>query len=164
MERTRQLIGKAEGYFTPGEMYLLAVSILFHDVGNLNGRKEHQSKVAKIYEAARKREPRFNTERNVVLATTGAHRGSAKDGGGDALRDVGPLSFLTETVKAQEIAAVLRFGDELAEGPHRTSAYLLNNRIYDKESVIFHKYASVANYAVDPSFGRIAVTFSIYLS
>lgn len=163
MGRALNLLGTSEHYFTPHELYLLAVSILFHDVGNLHGRVEHQNKIARIYEAARGRKPRFNTERNVILATTGAHTGSAKDGGKDTLRDVGPLSFLNETVKAQEIAAVLRLADELAEGPHRTSAFLLNNGMYKPDSRIFHKYASVANYVVDPQFGRVAITYSIYL-
>ena len=163
MGRALGLIGKAEGYFTARELYLLAVSILFHDVGNLHGRTEHQQKVSRIYEAARDRKPRFNTERNVILATTGAHTGSAKDGSKDTLREMGPLSFLSETVRAQEIAAVLRLADELAEGPQRTSAYLLNNGMYKPPSRIYHKYASVANYVVDPPLGRIAITYSIYI-
>jgi len=161
MERARQLIGTSDDYFTPYELYLLAVSIMFHDVGNLHGREDHQAKVAQVYDSARKQEARFHTERNVLLAITGAHTGCAKDGSSDTLISVGRLSFLANPVRAQELAAVLRFADELSEGPHRTSAYLLNRGMYKPDSRIFHKYASVSDYAVDPALGRIAITYSL---
>src|SRR5258708_3902132 len=87
MTRTYSLIGEAKEYFTPYELYLLCVSILFHDVGNLHGRQEHQKKIATIYDSLRHRENRFRTERTAVLAIAGAHTGSTKDGSKDTLRE-----------------------------------------------------------------------------
>jgi hypothetical protein len=163
MGRALQLIGTETAYFTPYELYLLAVSIIFHDVGNLHGRKDHQDKVARIYDSARRKEPRFATERNVLLAITGAHTGCTKEGGSDTLNAVGRLNFLANPVRAQELAAILRFADELSEGPHRTSAYHLNHGMYKPESRIFHKYAAASDYVVDPALGRIAITYSFDL-
>jgi hypothetical protein len=161
MGRGYELIGENKTYFAPYELYMLALSILFHDVGNLHGRKEHQKKISGIYETCRKRESRFGTERNAMLAIAGAHAGSAKDGSKDTLRDVDRLSFLGHSIRGQEIAALLRLSDELAEGPQRTSAYLLNHKMYEPSSRIYHKYASISEYCIEP--GRIAVTYSIDL-
>lgn len=161
MNRVHAVIGESTKYFTAYELYLLAVSILFHDVGNLHGRSEHHKKVAGIYDACRKREARFNTERNAVLAIAGAHTGSTKDGSKDTIRDVGQFSFQAHPVRGQQVAAVLRFADELAEGPQRTSAYLQNQGMYKPDSRIFHKYAAITDYCVDPGAERIALTYNI---
>ena len=76
MKRAFNLVGDKADYFSPPELYLLAVSILFHDVGNLHGRLDHGKKIAGIYNACRHEEDRFNTERHAVLAIAGAHTGS----------------------------------------------------------------------------------------
>ena len=163
MNKANALFGEATSYFTPYELYMLNISILFHDVGNLHGRKAHQKNISGIYDACRKREPRFGTERTAILSIAGAHTGSAKDGTKDTLRDVDRLSLLGHSIRGQEIAAVLRFSDELAEGPHRTSAYLQNHKMYSPDSRIFHKYSSISDYCIEPGLGRIAVTYNIDL-
>jgi hypothetical protein len=66
-------------------------------------------------------------------------------------------------VRGQQVAAVLRFADELAEGPHRTSAYLQNQSMYKPDSRLFHKYANISEYSIDPGAGRIALTYTIDL-
>lgn len=163
MKQVCALIGPENDGLSSHELYLLGVSILFHDVGNLHGRIEHQTKIADIYNAARKGEVRFHPERNAVLAIAAAHTGSTKTGDTDTVRDVTTLSFDGNRIKGQELAAILRFGDELAEGPHRTSAYLLNHHGYRPENVIFHKYASCVEYFIDRSEGRIAITYTFDL-
>lgn len=159
MARARSLIDGNNDYLRPYELYLLCVSILFHDVGNLHGRQEHQKKIATIYDACRHGEPRFNTERRAVLAIAGAHTGSTKDGSKDTLRDVKELPFNNQTVRGAEIAAILRLADELAEGPQRTSAYALNHGGYKAESHIFHHYASAVDYLVTTD--KLALTLNI---
>jgi len=163
MKQVCALIGPDGDCLSPHELYLLAISILFHDVGNLHGRRDHQAKIADIYNAARNGEARFHPERNAVLAIAAAHTGSTKTGDKDTVRDVTTLSFDGSRIKGQELAAILRFGDELAEGPHRTSAYLLNHHGYKPENVIFHKYASSVEYFIDRSEGRIAITYTFDL-
>ena len=141
MKRARALIGEDVCYFDPLELYLLCISILFHDVGNLHGRGNHQNKIADIYNACRHQDHRFNTERTAVLSIAGAHTGFTRDGSKDTLREVYSFSFRAETIRGQQVAAVLRLADELAEGPHRTSGYLLNSGGYAPASQIFHRYA-----------------------
>lgn len=161
MARARALIGDRTDYFTPYELYLVAVSILFHDVGNLHGRKDHQKKVATVYDAARKRDPRFAAERTATLAIAGAHTGCTKDGSKDTLGRLDRLSFLGNSVRGQEVAALVRFADELAEGPHRTSAYMQNHGLFSPASLIYHEYANISEYCVDRGAERIALSYNI---
>jgi hypothetical protein len=162
MRRAHTLIGEQIEYFTPHDLYLLCVSILLHDVGNLHKRRDHEKKVAVVYHALRNGEPRFNTERTNVLAIVGAHRGSAKDGSTDTLGDLANNQFLGNSVKTPQLAAVLRFADELEEGPHRTSAYMLNHGLY-QDAAIFHKYANISDYCSVRNNEKIQLTYDVSL-
>jgi hypothetical protein len=163
MRRVHQLVSRDPGYFTPEEIYLLAVSVLFHDAGNVHGRHEHERKIGQIYHRVRNGDPRFRSERNIVLQTTRAHRGTTNSGSADTIGALTPLNFQNESVRTRELAAVLRLADELAEGPHRTSPYMLDNDLYPPDSNIYHKYAQVASYALDFPIGRISVTYNLDL-
>jgi len=55
----------------------------------------------------------------------------------------------------------LRFADELAEGPQRTSKFMLDSHKFEKESEIYHRYASCTNIFIDRGNGRIALTFHV---
>lgn len=159
MRRAHDLMGETTEYFTPFELYLLCVSILFHDVGNVEGRGNHQNKIADIYNGCRHQASRFNAERTAILTIAGAHTGKARNGSKDTLHDVYSLPFRGQTVRGRELAAVLRLADELAEGPHRTSGYFLNNGKIAPTARIFHQYASASEYSVNQA--RIALTFTI---
>jgi hypothetical protein len=159
MSRTYALIGEDTNYFHPLELYLLCISILFHDVGNLHGRANHHKKIADIYNACRHQESRLNTERTAVLSIAGAHTGFTMDGSKDTLREVYPFPFQAHMIRGQELAAVLRLADELAEGPYRTSAYFLNHGGYTPTSHIYHRYVSAAEYSVEGT--RIALSYNI---
>jgi hypothetical protein len=162
MDRVYKLLLSEQNYCTPRELYILAVAILFHDVGNLHGRTDHQKKIAGIYASARGTESRFRNERNSVLAIAGAHTGTTQDGSKNTIAALGRLNYDAESIRGQELAALLRLGDELAEGPHRTSAYLQNHGMYSAESAVFHAYADSVEYSIEGELpGRIAMTFSI---
>ena len=66
-----------------------------------------------------------------------------------------------QRVRLRELAAVLRFADELAEGPQRTSEFMLTEDRYSKESKIFHKYASSTHIFIDRRLCRIALAYEI---
>jgi hypothetical protein len=162
MDRVYKLLPSEQTYCTPHELYILAVAILFHDVGNLHGREDHQKKIAGIYAKARGADARFRNERNCVLAIAGAHTGSTKDGSKNTIATLGRLTYEAEPIRCQELAALLRLGDELAEGPHRTSAYLQNKGMYSDASAVFHAFANSVEYSIDrENPGRIAMTITL---
>jgi hypothetical protein len=163
MRRASELLVSHHDQLTPEELYILCVSILFHDVGNLHGRRDHQRKISGIYAQARGTDARFKGERNAVLAIAGAHTGSTSDGSHDTLKDLNHISFQGTAIRARELAAILRLSDELAEGEHRTSAYLRNIGAYAPSSVVYHTYADVTDYSIQGNGGRIAITYTVDL-
>ena len=148
--------------FNAIELYLLCTCILFHDVGNIYGRVEHNINVADIYNSIRGDINQCSQERQLVLRVVRAHCGKTKDGGKDTLFEVEPNSNLyDQPVRVRELAAILRFADELAEGVQRTSQYMINKGLIQKDSLVFHKYASVSEYHIDKGEGRIVLMYNI---
>ena len=159
------LSDSALNYLTGIEAYLLGIIILFHDVGNLYGRMNHHKKVAEIFDWARGTGPSVRREKALVLAAIKAHTGKASDGTYDTLKDVGPQDHLgSARVRLQELAAILRFADELAEGVQRTSEFMLEKGLYSGDSQIYHEYASITNVFIDRGNERVLITYEIALT
>lgn len=153
---------KGEHNFNVIEIYLLCTCILFHDVGNIHGREGHNSKVADIYNSIRGNNAFCKLERPLVLRVVKAHCGESRRGDKDTLLDVDITTHLyNKQVRLREIAAILRLADELAEGPQRTSQYMIDNGMISNASIIYHKYASVTQIHVDRGNGRIVLTYVI---
>jgi hypothetical protein len=91
-----------------------------------------------------------------------AHCGTTNADSRDTLTEVEIKGSLRgEPVQLREIASILRFADELAEGPQRTSDYLIDtNKISDK-SKIYHRYAQITNVFIDRGNERIVLQYYI---
>ena len=141
-----------------------AWGVLFHDVGNLEGRSEHNRRVARFYDFVRKG-AQFAQEKSLVVQISQAHSGKTPTGSRNTLVDVPQSSHLDGSpVRTREIAAIIRFADELAEGPQRTSQYLRETGNYAPDSISYHDYASATNMCIDCGNGRIAVTYQFEVS
>ena len=145
------------------ELLLLCVSILFHDVGNIHGRENHNEKIAEIYNEARySKLDRCQQERQLVLKIVKAHCGKSKKGNKDTLLDVHDSSHLFDKpIRVRELAAILRFADELAEGPQRTSQYMIEKKLIQEDSLLYHLYSSITQIVVDKGDGRIILIYNI---
>ena len=145
------------------ELYCLAMATLFHDVGNVRGRENHHRNIGGIFDAARGRSGHgIRREKALVLRACGAHTGLAADGTRDTLKDVPVIEqFESQRVRLRQIAAVLRFADELAEGPHRTSSYRLDQNDYPSESRVYQEYALITQVLIDRGNRRILLTYDI---
>ncbi len=166
------ILDKEIDSFNAVELYLLCICILFHDCGNIHGRDGHEKKIVDIYdEIVGSVSSRFQ-ERKLVLSIVKAHSGESKKGDKDTLIEVVETNSLYDKeIKLRELSSILRFADELAEGPQRTSDYILkynkaentdgSNPIIKEDSIIYHKYASVTNVYIDKGNGRIALTYNI---
>ena len=167
------ILDKEVDSFNAAELYLLCICILFHDCGNIHGRDGHEKKIVDIYDEIVGISSSRSQERKLVLSIVKAHSGVSKKGDKDTLIDlIETNSLYDKEIKLREIASVLRFADELAEGPQRTSDYILKHNIIvektgdmkpiiEKASIIYHKYASVTNVFVDKGNGRIALAYNI---
>jgi hypothetical protein len=145
------------------DLYILLLAVLFHDVGNLFGRTEHNQKIAEAYDFARGVHANVRREKSLVLRAAQAHTGRSSVGDTNTLIELNDKEhFDGEIIKLQSIAAILRFADELAEGPQRTTEFFRTNVGY-KDSQVWHQYASCTNIAVDRGNGRICLTYEIEL-
>ena len=144
------------------EMYCLGMFIIFHDTGNVYGRKDHHKNVASIFDQIRRKDASLRHEKTLIVRATRAHTGTAQDGSRDTLKEVGEVDQLEgESVRLRELAAILRFADELAEGPQRTSDFMQKEGLYEPESQQFHDYASDTNVLIDRRNSRIVLTYEI---
>ncbi len=170
LTRVHELLGDEVTDLNCFEMYTMAIVVLFHDVGNIFGREDHQtkSKVAKVYNHIRGNEPKWNQERLVVLQAVNAHTGRSQTGEAkDTLKEVEEISNLEngKKIRLRELAAILRFADELEEGPDRTSTFKQaiagETGGYSKESMQYHNYSNVTNVFIDRGNGRIILRYHI---
>ena len=144
------------------EMYCLGMFILFHDVGIVLGRENHHNKVAEVFDEIRGNNGSVFHEKTLVVKATRAHTGTAQDGSSDTLKEVAELDHLDgERIQLRQLAAILRFADELAEGPQRTSQFMRTKKLYSNESGKFHDYAASTNILIDRKNGRIVLTYNI---
>lgn len=165
--RAFKLIGnfKEQGLSTT-DVYCLALMILFHDVGNIFGRKGHDSitKIAEVYNKYRIRHQYYGEERRVITYGASAHSGLSRVGCKDTLKYIEKHSIKEDEVNLPELSAILRFADELAEGKHRTCSFLIDRGGYGEDSMIYHKYASITEIRIDRALGRIVITYTINVS
>lgn len=145
------------------ELLLLCVSVLFHDVGNLHGRSEHNTKIAEIYNTVRASKlSKCRQESMLLQKIVKAHCGKSKRGDKDTLLDVQESSHLFDKqIRLRELAAILRFADELAEGSQRTSQYMIEKNMLKENSLIYHLYASITEVTIDKGDRRIILTYNI---
>ncbi len=144
------------------EMYCLGMCILFHDAGIIYGREDHQNKVAEVFDLIRGTNTSLLHEKTLIVRSTRAHTGTAQDGTNDTLKEVAEFDHLEgKSVQLRELAAILRFADELAEGPQRTSGFMQTTGLYEKESQLFHDYASITHTRIDRGTGRVVLTYEI---
>lgn len=160
MENSYKLIKEKINVFTCGNLYFLCIIIMLHDVGNIEGRENHQIKITDIYNDIRKENSKYYHERTLVLQAAAAHCGESKLGDKDTLKQLSESSnLLDDKLRLRELAAILRFADELAEGPQRTCDYIIRRGSLSSKSAIYHVYAQITRVYID--IDRIALTYNI---
>lgn len=162
LDNAKKLLSDDISALTGMELYCLCLMILFHDVGNLEGRVDHNKNITEIYNKVRNRDSKFNHERRVVIKGAEAHCGKTATGDRDTLATLDEVESIEGCrIRLREMAAILRFADELAEGPQRTSSYMLETGRYNKDSQIFHRYASMTNVFIDKGNNRVVLSYYI---
>jgi hypothetical protein len=141
------------------EMYLLLLSILFHDVGNILGRDGHQLKIGAVYDHVRQPNASQRQEQLVLFQVVGAHCGEAPNKTRDTLQFLEPSHLDGRPVNLRHVAAILRLADELAEGVQRTSLFMQRIHGYPAASEIYHRYAAITHVLIDKRAERIALTY-----
>lgn len=142
IDRASALIIETECRIEPYEIYILLVAIHLHDVGNLYGRKGHETRITDVVasmDASLIGENAF--EHRLIRDIAASHGGDAN---GDK-NTIGQLPYSTDTVergvRPHFLAALLRFADELADDHNRVARIALREDVMLKASEAFHAYA-----------------------
>lgn len=150
--------------YTGFELYILCMTILFHDVGNFFKRQGHNQEIETVindlfsdffYGIHRR-------DKSHIIRAGRAHTGKHNS---DTLKDVAELEHSNRfKIHLRQIAAIVRLADELAEGSQRTCSYMLEKGLYEQSSNIYHEYAASTQYMIDALNGRINITYDIELN
>lgn len=158
LQNAFEIIKNSQKELSGIELYVLCMSILVHDIGNLSGREGHESKLKEYFNL--KKFP--NIDRTHIIQISQI----AKSHGGkdcDTIGNLQVVSLDSKEVRGKKIAAILRFSDELAEGVQRTSLVMLEKDFFNEESKIYHIYASILE---SPTITNdtIILKYNIYLN
>lgn len=156
----------------PYEVFIMLVSILLHDAGNIEGRKGHETKPLKIFHAMGPAACPDRLEAPCIANIAKAHGGKVRIGENDSSKDtIGQPrlkendSYGSATYRSKLIAALVRFADEICEDRSRAARYLINNNSLPEKSKIYHLYAeSVSSVGVDIPSKSVHVKFEVYKS
>jgi hypothetical protein len=149
--------------FSPQEMLILLAGLLLHDVGNIYGRKRHNQKINDVLAKLNSWKLWPDNEKLLITTVGRAHSGKGSDGSEDTIKELSIVNnyFMKTPVRLAPIAAVIRFADELAEGEQRTSHFLIENKLIEVESVLYHQYAQITRVSIDRLGGRVALTYHL---
>jgi HD superfamily phosphodiesterase len=145
------------------EVYLLLVSILFHDLGNIYGRKDHEKKVHKILSSYSKHIGDA-LDTTIVRKIVDAHGGTDIEGNKDKITylEEEKIVFTGHRVRKRLLASILRFADELADDRYRASKGLLEHGLIQKGSRIHHIYSdSICPPIIDHNNKQIKLQYYI---
>ncbi len=151
----------------PYETFILLVSILLHDAGNLFGRVGHEQHcLGVLLEVAGG--CLNSVEAANIARIASAHGGKTEIGGVPSKDTIGLIirkdldGYLSIQFRPQLLASITRFADEICEDSSRTSKFLIDSGLINPESEIFHKYgACISNVTFDPPDRSIRITFQI---
>jgi len=128
IENIVDILGDSIGELNGMELYVLGLSALFHDVGNVFKRMEHQKQIALIYDIAMRGNGgnQDAEQKQLILEICKAHCGEGVDGSKNTLQFVSNRSKIErKEIRPDLLAPVLRLADELAEGEQRTSHFMI---------------------------------------
>lgn len=140
--------------FNTAEIYFLTYASLIHDIGNIFGRAGHEHRAKEII-----KDFPFNSDavKRIAYEIAKAHGGK-----GDTIKKLeSTVSYENFPIKAQEIASIIRFADECAEGEQRCYTYGLEKNMIAEDSIIFHLYAKDTKLFIDRN--SIKLTYRIHL-
>ncbi|OQC17521.1 MAG: hypothetical protein BWX72_00395 [Firmicutes bacterium ADurb.Bin080] len=131
-----------DGHLSKYESFILLCAIQFHDIGNIYGREDHEKRIKEIIESDFKTLFPDSIEKRVIEKIAMVH-------GGKILDDKDTISRLSivkplfeKKVRKRLLAALLRFGDELADDSSRADKLGIELGIITPSSEIHHYYSS----------------------
>lgn len=151
------------GHLTPYEGFLLLCAIQAHDIGNVFGRADHEKRCQEILEDKAKPFIPDKIERKVIEKLALVHGGTF-EGEKDTIGLLSESKRLNDRkVRKKLLAALLRFGDELADDSSRADREGIEKGTILDGSLIYHHYSNSLHTVVidrDRESGRVQLNLS----
>jgi hypothetical protein len=129
------------GHLTPYEGFFLLCAIQLHDTGNVFGRNNHESECQQILEEKGKPFIPDSFERNVIKKLALVHGGTFDEDRDTIGRLASKKRLFEQYIRKTLLAALLRFGDELADDHSRADIEGLNQGSIIDGGIIYHRYS-----------------------
>lgn len=138
MRNSYNILGERIKYLNGYELYILLLSIHFHDLGNIYGREQHEKKIEEIIDKLGDKLPLDAVEKEFIFSIAKAHGGFW-----DEDKDTISHIMVDEccngiTVRAKVLAAILRFADEISDDRSRAAKPGID---VPKGNEAFHEYS-----------------------
>ena len=148
--------GNDEICISPYEVFVLLVSILLHDAGNIYGRSGHERHPHNIFKGMGKYLCPDEFEAKIISQIATAHVGTFRLPDGSYSKDtISKLLYDTDemgdiAIRQRFIAALVRFSDEICEDRSRAARFMLDEGVLPEHSKVFHAYAnSISSVGID---------------
>jgi hypothetical protein len=140
IKRASDLVSADTCELTPYETYVLLAAIQLHDIGNILGRTNHESRPRDLEGRLEGLLGDDSAEKRLVRGIAEAH-GGTNNGDKDTIRQLVEDPVLNQKVRTRFLAGILRFADELADDSQRISTFAIENNAIPDGSRLFHKYS-----------------------
>lgn len=149
-----KIIEHKQDKFNATEIFFLSYASLIHDIGNIFGREGHAHKAKEII---RDFPMTIDAVKRISTQIAKAHGGK-----GDTIGKLDQeIPYDNFPIKGREIASIIRFADECAEGEQRCYLFGLENKlIKDDISILHHLYSKVITFYID----RNSINLNYHLS
>ena len=158
IEKVSALLVEDYSVLSMYEIFFLLIAIHIHDAGHIfNGRDGHEKNGGKFLTEISKYAI-STIELREISKIAQAHSGKNDPIGYLALESI----ISGKKVHSRLLAALLRMGDELADGRPRSSNYLLDHDLITESSQLFHAFSSCLD-SFEPvmSSHEISMTFCL---
>ena len=158
IEKVSALLAEDYSVLSMYEIFFLLIAIHIHDAGHIfNGRDGHEKNGGKFLTEISKYAI-STIELREISKIAQAHSGKNDPIGYLALESI----ISGKKVHSRLLAALLRMGDELADGRPRSSNYLLDHDLITESSQLFHAFSSCLD-SFEPvmSSHEISMTFCL---
>lgn len=147
-ERAYRILGERAKQLSGYEIFILLLSIHFHDVGNVLGREAHEEKIEEIFITLKDQIPLDYPVKRLIRDIAMAHGGKV-DGDKDTISRVQELVHVDGLpIRAAVLASILRYADEIADDKNRASTFLLEVGGVPPANKVFHEYSKALEPAV----------------
>jgi len=128
-------------HVTPYEGFLILCAIQIHDIGNVFGRMDHEKTCREILETKCNNIIPDAFERRTIEKLALVHGGAFGDNRDTISHLYEPRILFNQKIRKRLLAALLRFGDELADDSTRADRDGLKQGTILEGSRIYHRYS-----------------------